>query len=148
MQHVLHFTQCFYFLDFIFFCRRVGGEQTRLLTCQMHVYLHKHAVERATYLCMGKENRDLPSTLWQPDVIASLIYARGDGSTCVVLQMLFFFFFPDPSPLHCTEDFFFVGLLRRDTPTSPRLKGWDIQNEEKIGFYRTLAYELFPVQQH
>lgn len=66
----------------------------------------------------------------------------------LVLSCRCFFFFPDPSPLHCTEDFLFVGLLRRDTPTSPRLKAWDIQNKEKIGFYRTSANELFPVQRH
>lgn len=109
MQHVLHLTQCFYFVD-LFFYRRVGGEQTRLLTCQMHVYLHKHAVEWATYFHMGEENRDLPSTMWQPDGIASLVYAIEEMGVLVLSCRCFFFF--DPSPLRCPEDFLFMGLLR------------------------------------
>lgn len=80
-----------------------------LLTCQVHVYLHKFVVERAMYLFVCREKRDLASTLWQPDITASLAYAKGGRSTCAVDT---FFFFLDPSPLHRTRDFVVVGLLR------------------------------------
>jgi len=128
------------------FCRRVGGGQRG---CQPAKYMSIFTSMPLSgkHTCAGaKKSSDLPSTLCQPDVIVSLVYARGDGSTCVILDA--FFFFSDPSPLHYTEDFLFMSLPRWDTHTSPRLQALEIQNEEKIGFYGTLANELIRVQRH
>lgn len=137
MQHALHLTQWFYFPVLIFFFQKSWS-----VADLPSVYLHKFVVERAMYLFVCREKRDLASTLWQPDITASLAYAKGGRSTCAVDT----FFFLDPSPLHQTRDFVVMGLLRWDTHTSPRFKAWEIQNEEKIGFYGTLAKEHFCVQ--
>ena len=73
------------------FCRRVGGGQRG---CQPAKYMSIFTSMPLSgkHTCAGaKKSSDLPSTLCQPDVIVSLVYARGDGSTCVILDAFFFF---------------------------------------------------------
>lgn len=84
MQHALHLTQWFYFPVLIFFFQKSWS-----VADLPSVYLHKFVVERAMYLFVCREKRDLASTLWQPDITASLTYAKGGRSTCAVDTFFF-----------------------------------------------------------